>query len=203
MEWNGLAVELLHPGNGRWSCVLDDASVRLSSAEIVGVTGPSGGGKSTLASAIAGLLPESARVRTRSAELTSGREWNRRMRAAWGRDLFVISQDARSTLFPHHTVAWHLRRAADAAKRVAGLKANGPATQRDEDLLAALGFESPQNYLSRRPHELSTGECQRVQWAMAARLRPRWLIADEPFASVDSATATRLAEQLRELAAAG
>src|SRR5207249_4323095 len=109
VEANDLTVELLHPGAGRWRGVLDGATLRLSAGEIVGVTGPSGGGKSTLASALAGLLPESARVRSRSTEMASGREWNRQVCAAYGRELFVISQDARSTLFPHRTVEWHLR----------------------------------------------------------------------------------------------
>lgn len=203
VEANGLSVELLHPGTGTWRGVLDGATVRLSAGEIVGVTGPSGGGKSTLASALAGLLPESARVRSRSTEVTSGREWNRRIRTVLGRDLFVISQDARSTLFPHRTVEWHLRRATSLTNQSVGSASNGCTPQRDDDVLAELGFESPRSYLSRRPHELSTGECQRVQWAMARRLRPHWLIADEPFASVDAAMARRLSEQLRELAGSG
>ena len=43
MNWNDLSVELLHPGTGTRSGVLDGLRVRVSAGEIVGVTGPSGG----------------------------------------------------------------------------------------------------------------------------------------------------------------
>lgn len=210
MRVDDLSVELLNPGTGCHSRVLDGVSMQLSPGELVGVTGPSGGGKSTLASALAGLLPDAARVRVASCQLgsfnlsslrdvLSGQEWSQRTRLGWGASLFLISQDARSTLFPHRTVEWHLRRADAIARR----QQVGQDRWRPEQALEEVGFASPEEYLRRLPSGLSTGECQRVQWVMASRLPIQWLIADEPFASVDEERALHLAGQLREVAATG
>lgn len=205
-----LTVELLNPSTGRHSRVLEGASLHLKTGQVMGVTGPSGSGKSTLASALAGMLPNAARVMLKTCELgafkasnsrevVAGDVWSERVRAGWGTSMFLISQDARSTLFPNRTIEWHLRRADAVARRV-----QPRLTQwRPEQALAEVGFQKPESFLNRLPGSLSTGQCQRVQWAMASRLPIQWLIADEPFASVDDTRAIQLANQIRDFAGQG
>lgn len=195
IEINALSVDLLNPGTGDWSRVLSDVSLTLRAGEVLGLTGPSGGGKSTLGLLLSGLLPDSARVIVPSDKrpALSGREWNRDRQRRDGRELFLIAQDARSTLFPHRTIDWHLRRASQ-------FRAATTTTSRDSaQLLAELGFDDAPAVLRRLPGELSTGQCQRIQWAMTQWMSPRWLIADEPFASVDEELIRNLSRQMVEM----
>lgn len=215
IEINALSVDLLNPGTGNWSRVLSDVSLTLRAGEVLGLTGPSGGGKSTLGLLLSGLLPDSARVSVPGGQgscqaadvpvrqescppvstnlphsFLSGRQWNRDWQRRYGRVLFLIAQDARSTLFPHRTIEWHLRRANQFNT------ATSTASRDPAQLLAELGFDDAPGVLRRLPGELSTGQCQRIQWAMTQWMSPRWLIADEPFASVDDELIRNLSRQM-------
>jgi peptide/nickel transport system ATP-binding protein len=197
----GLSVDVLDAVTGRYKRVLSEIDLNLEAGETLGVTGQSGGGKSTLALTVAGLLPSSARIHATRWTMfgeplvpgndgqplsLSGERLNARIRKIVGGKLFLISQDARSCLIPYRTVAWHLQRARA-----------GASPRELESLLDNLGFDKPAAYLPKLPSELSTGECQRVQFAMATRLPIRCLIADEPFASLDRELAERLTGRLR------
>jgi ABC-type glutathione transport system ATPase component len=205
MGVEGLSVSLWDSASGRRMRVLEDVSLTLQAGESLGVAGRSGGGKSTLGLALAGLLPDSALVEAtrwtlwgadvlRGRSRLSGRQLNRRVRSIAGRRLFLISQDARSTLLPYHQAGWHLGK---SAKNLRSPEAG--------HILQELGFDAPGDYLRRLPSQMSTGECQRIQLAMALQLsarlsspgRPFVLLADEPFASVDGRLVGRLAEHLR------
>jgi len=225
-----LTVELVNPATASFTQILHGISLKLEPGQVLGVTGPSGGGKSTLVSTLAGLLPDSARVSANAFETTawedssgetsgdaesrrtdfggadfgsvdrlSARVWQARLQSKLGSRMFVISQDARSTLFPHRTIAWHLKRADSVASR----QGSPTRSWTPAGALAAVGFNSPEQYLTRLPGQVSTGECQRVQLAMAGRLPLSFLLADEPFASVDPERTQILARQLRQMAAAG
>jgi ABC-type nitrate/sulfonate/bicarbonate transport system ATPase subunit len=61
------------------------------------------------------------------------------------------------------------------------------------DLLDTLGLSS---HLARYPGELSLGLARRVAIARAFAVRPDFLLLDEPFVSLDEATAARLREEL-------
>jgi ABC-type nitrate/sulfonate/bicarbonate transport system ATPase subunit len=64
------------------------------------------------------------------------------------------------------------------------------------DLLDTLGLSA---HLLRYPGELSLGLARRVAIARAFAVRPDFLLLDEPFVSLDEATATRLREELMAL----
>jgi molybdate transport system ATP-binding protein len=148
------------------------------SAPTPGITalfGRSGCGKSTLISLIAGLLrPDSGHVQIGDDVLVAT---DRHLHVdARHRRIGVTFQDAR--LFPHLDVLGNLRY---GARRV-------PKGTREllkfDDVLSLLGLE---NLVTRRPHELSGGEKQRVALGRALLSQPRLLLLDEPLASVDMA----------------
>jgi iron(III) transport system ATP-binding protein len=90
-------------------------------------------------------------------------------------------------LFPHLTVADNV---------VFGLRGvrNGERTRRVRELLALVGLP---DYGRFYPHQLSGGQQQRVALARALAPRPRLLLLDEPFASLDIELREQLAREVR------
>jgi molybdate transport system ATP-binding protein len=147
-------------------------------APVPGITalfGRSGCGKSTAISLIAGLLsPEKGRVKIGDDMLV---DTDTRIDVdARHRRIGVVFQDAR--LFPHLSVQGNLQYGARRVPR--GL----PTPIHLEDVVGLLGLGA---LISRRPHELSGGEKQRVALGRALLSQPRLLLLDEPLASLDQA----------------
>ncbi|MFC2951839.1 ABC transporter ATP-binding protein [Marinicaulis aureus] len=158
------------------------ASLAVEAGEIACLFGPSGCGKTTLLRIAAGLEAlQEGEIRLGGAVLARPEKET----PPEQRPIGFVFQDY--VLFPHLTVekniAFGLKGVADAKARVA-------------EQLAAFGIEA----LSRRfPHELSGGQQQRVALARAVARRPKALLLDEPFASIDVALRRRLREELRRV----
>jgi ABC-type lipoprotein export system ATPase subunit len=168
--------------------VLDGASLRLASAEVLALTGPSGSGKSTLL-ALAGLLR-----RPPPGQVFHDGEDAGAASPAW------VAARRRALRFVFQRP--YLLRSLSVVENVAAgaLAAAGPAARLDDRataLLAGLGLEG---LGARWPEALSGGQQQRVALARALIGAPRLLLADEPTASLDAAAATVVAESLRALA---
>jgi oligopeptide/dipeptide ABC transporter ATP-binding protein len=176
---------------------VDRASFEIAAGETVGIMGESGGGKSTLALAIVGLLPEGAATVTGSVRW-SGRELvgcrERELRRVRGAEVSIIFQEPGLALNPVLTVGRQVAevaRAHRAALRQSPLEAASRA-------LAEVGHE-PERFFHRYPHQLSGGEQQRAVIAQALVCRPRLVIADEPTASLDATVQLEILELLRDL----
>jgi iron(III) transport system ATP-binding protein len=164
--------------------VLNDVSFQVAPGQVAALLGPSGCGKTTLLRCIAGFeKPDAGRIRLND-DIVSG---NGRHVAPEARNVGVVFQDL--ALFPHLTVAGnvafgltHLPRAERTARCGELLERVG---------LAGLG--------ERYPHELSGGQQQRVALARALAPRPRLLLLDEPFSSLDRELRERLAVDVHRL----
>ncbi|MDS4020074.1 MAG: ABC transporter ATP-binding protein [Candidatus Competibacter sp.] len=164
--------------------VIQDLSLRMPCAGIGCLLGPSGCGKTTLLRAIAGFEPvRQGSIRLEGIELS---------RPGWTlpperRRIGMMFQDL--ALFPHLTlvdnVAFGLRdwKAAERRARV-------------RDLLRLVGLEE---YAKRYPHQISGGQQQRVALARALAPRPRLLLLDEPFSSLDVTLREDLAREIRAI----
>lgn len=143
---------------------------------ITALFGPSGGGKSSILSALAGLKPSRGHVRLDGRDISAI--------APHRRGLGLVFQDAR--LFPHLSVRENIAYAwARAPRRLV------PALEdiaRFFDIAAQLG---------RPVGNLSGGEKSRVALARALASAPDFLLLDEPFAALDK---TRRRAFLRVLA---
>jgi ABC-type Fe3+/spermidine/putrescine transport system ATPase subunit len=148
--------------------VLRSVSFTVASGEFLVLLGPNGSGKTTLLRCIAGLeRPSAGTVRLAGVNLEG--------LPPFRRGIGLMFQDP--ALFPHRTVYENIayapllqRRArTDVDREVDGLV----------DLLHLSGFED------RRPDQLSGGERQRVALARTLAARPRLVLLDEPFASID------------------
>ena len=158
------------------------ASLEARPGEILCLFGHSGCGKTTLLRIAAGLEALQAGSVSLDGEVlaAAGRETPPEKRP-----IGFVFQDY--VLFPHLTVE----------KNIAfGLNGDRAAKAQIATQLNAFGIEE----LARRyPHELSGGQQQRVALARAMARRPRALLLDEPFASIDVALRRRLREELRRV----
>jgi peptide/nickel transport system ATP-binding protein len=148
--------------------VLAGVDLAVGAGEVVGLCGPSGGGKSTLGRVLAGhLRPDRGRV--------TGDGATPRPRRSPHPVQLVVQQPERA-MDPRWTVRQVLAATGAGDAAIAAL---------DERLVVPT-------WLDRFPHEISGGELQRVSLARALLARPRYLVADEISASLDAVTQARI-----------
>jgi ABC-type glutathione transport system ATPase component len=160
----------------------------------VALTGPSGTGKTTVAWSILRLLPadcrQSGSIRLEGCELMG--ESVRALRRIRGNTVACIPQQPALSLHP-------LIRVGAQVEDV--LKSHGRFSTRSHedalDLFRRLGLS--EDCFKRYPHQLSGGQLQRAAIARALICRPRLLIADEPFAALDTVTRRETMELFREI----
>ncbi len=187
---------------------LDGVSFDLAAGEALGVLGESGGGKSTLALAILGLLPPAGRVAGGSMHFR-GRRLDR-LEEPWlenirGAQIALIFQEPNLALHP-------LRRVREQIVEVIRAHHRWPrkrCRERSAALLAEVGFTADggpadggpadSGVARAYPHQLSGGQRQRVVIAQALACRPALLIADEPTAALDMTTQARVLALIKDL----
>jgi ABC-type dipeptide/oligopeptide/nickel transport system ATPase component len=170
--------------------VLRNLDLQIRRGEILGLIGQSGSGKSTLALAILGLLGKSAQIEGKidfgGENLRKLRE--REMRSLRGRSLGLVLQSPLSSLNPALKIRTQLREAWRA-------HANGSHEDCDNAVRASLtsvSLPSDDEFLRRRPSQLSVGQAQRVLIAMTIIHRPALLIADEATSALDVITQSEI-----------
>ncbi|MFI0374126.1 ABC transporter ATP-binding protein [Actinomadura sp. 1N219] len=160
---------------------LRDINFVVREGELLSVVGPSGCGKTTLLKCVAGLVrPTSGLVRLFDKPIMGVPE-----------GLAVVFQDYSRSLFPWMRVG----RNVEFPLQAQGL----PKTERRrrvEESLAAVGLADKGRLY---PWQLSGGMQQRVAIARALACRPRVLLMDEPFASVDAQTRAGLEDLTRRV----
>ena len=164
-------------GGGRVHA-LSDVSFDVVSGETLGIVGESGCGKSTLARSLMMLPPPSSGSVTFDGQLLTQKQGEalRELRPR----LQMIFQDPVASLNPRHTVL----EIVSAPLVVNDIGTHDERHTRVLETLAAVGLDADA-VGTRRPHELSGGQCQRVSIARALVLRPALLICDEPVSSLD------------------
>ena len=167
---------------------LEDVSLRVEPGEIVAVLGPSGGGKSTLLRALAGLVPHFHGGRFEGRVEVGGVDTRKGRPAELAGTVATVFQD------PEDQVVM-----TRVANEVAfGLENVGtPPAEIEARLEEALGAVGALHLAGRRTHELSGGELQRVCLASALALRPRLLLVDEPTSQLDADGAEAFLSVLR------
>lgn len=173
--------------------VLDGVSFDLHAGECVGVVGPSGVGKSTLANIILGLdRATSGKVILDGINVHSRR--GRKKNLALRRRIQPVFQNS-TALNPRMTVG-------DTVAEPLKLHRVGDARYRRARVAELLDdVELAVSFIDRRPFELSGGQRQRVAIARALALEPDVLVLDEPFHALDSIAQARLLDLLSALRA--
>lgn len=170
----------VHFGEGKTAVqALSGIDLKVAPGEFVSILGPSGCGKSTIIGALAGFTPvTSGELRVDAERVT-----------APGPERGVVFQQ--HTLFPWKTVAKNVE---------FGLKMRGIGKAERErqarEMLSSMGLSE---FLSHYPHQLSGGMQQRVNLARVLVNRPRVILMDEPFCSLDAQTRLQMQELLLSL----
>ena len=177
--------------------VVNRLNFSISEAEVFGLVGESGCGKSLTALALMGLLPENSfadgELRFKNADLlTIDKESMRRLR---GKEISMIFQEPMTSLNPVLTVGYQI---AEVLTTHMGLSRNS-ATEKVVELLKAVKIPSPEIRLKEYPHQMSGGMRQRIMIAMAIACNPSLLIADEPTTALDVTIEAQILELMRNL----
>jgi len=189
VQWRSLhlnEVSYIHAGSERAG--LSDFSIRIEPGEIVGLSGPSGAGKTTLADLIVGLYSPQAGTICLDENALDGPALG-----AWREALSYVSQDP--FLF-HDSIRRNLLWARPDAS--------------DEDIWAALELADAERLVRNLPGGLdavvgergtllSGGERQRIALARALIRRPTFLLLDEATSAIDLKSEKRILERLRGL----
>ena len=151
--------------------VVEGVSLEVSAGQFVSLVGPSGSGKTSILRAINNLLtPRSGQIELNDTRQSLG---------------FLFQDDA---LLPWRTA----RENVALGLRIRRMSKNAALVEAD-DWLARLGLEG---FGRRYPHELSGGQRKRVAIAQILALKPKLLLMDEPFASLDAIVRTRITQEL-------
>jgi energy-coupling factor transport system ATP-binding protein len=165
--------------------MLKDVSLRVKQGECLGITGPSGAGKTTLCRTMMGIIPSTAR-------LTS-----EQLPHHFRGHVIVLGKDVSATLTNSKQIGMVLQDPENQFLRMSllhelgvGLQFQGlpreEITRRAEEALRWVGLEHLwEGALYRHPSELSGGQKQRVAIASFLALRPQVLILDEPTSDLD------------------
>lgn len=165
---------------------LTDINLHINEGEILAVIGHSGAGKSLLAHAILGLLPENT---TSSGEIIfkNKRLDDQSLKQLRGKEIALLPQQI-SYLDPTAHVKSQIRWAAKRAN----------ASLEVSSRLKAVGLDT--NTATLYPHQLSGGMARRVLMAQATAGGAKLLIADEPTAGLDPDNRDVILDQLRKYA---
>ncbi len=169
---------------------VENISFDIRAGETFALVGESGCGKSTIAKAMAGLVPYTGKIRIAGSEIQNlGRADAKAIR----RDVQMIFQDPMASLDPR-------MRVGDLVAEPLVIHQIGTASEQAERvamLFDRVGLSREQ--MERYPHEFSGGQRQRICIARALALQPKLIIADESVSALDVSVQAKVLELLREL----
>lgn len=169
---------------------LDDVTLSVSPGDFLGIIGPSGAGKTTLASAMSGAIPHHYTGPFFGNVLVDGKD-------TCAVTLTDISQIVGSVL---QDIDTQMVASVVEDEMLFGLENFGvPHSQIEERVIDALETVGIADLRERDIATLSGGQKQKVAIAAILALRPRVLVLDEPTAALDPASSRMVFETLRSI----
>ncbi|MET3510399.1 MULTISPECIES: ATP-binding cassette domain-containing protein [Plantibacter] len=167
---------------------MSGVSFSVAPGETLGLVGESGSGKTTTGSVALGLRrPDSGAVRFQGAPLA------RSMRSRAGR-MQAVLQHPRWALDPRSTVL------SSVLEPVLVHERRTPSTEeRALAMLESVGL--PASFATRRPHQLSGGQLQRVSVARALVTHPAFIVFDEAVSALDVSVQAQILNLIQDLQA--
>ena len=174
---------------------VDGISMCVKPGEIIGIIGESGCGKSTLGKLLIKLEDASS-----GQIFVDGKEINKfykEDRLKFRRDVQMVFQNPFDTFDPRYTIQKILMEVLEIH--------HIGETKEEKNKIIVEGLESvelkpAEDYMDRRPHELSGGQLQRISILRAMLLKPKILISDEPVSMLDVSVRADVIRMLQNLA---
>ena len=164
---------------------IDNVSLTIKEkGEIVCLLGPSGVGKTTILRTIAGLQDLKSGEINLKGKTISSENFNLEPEK---RNIAMCFQD--NSLFPHFNVLENINIGAQR-------KNSSKFNYSDKDLIKILYLEDLQE---KYPHQISSGEAQRVSLARSLLSKPDLLLLDEPFANIDTSLKEELQKKIKDI----
>ncbi|MCW6510165.1 ABC transporter ATP-binding protein [Lichenifustis flavocetrariae] len=193
----GLHVSFRHPVDPPTEA-LRGIDLTIERGEMVGLVGESGAGKTTLARAIMGLVPQPGRIDAGTISFRGqvmADLGDDALRAIRGRNLAMVIPNPRSELNPVLTVGEQI---GNVVRHHLGL-GRSAARAAALDMLKAVSIPDPARRLDAYPHELSGGMAQRVVIAIALACSPAFVISDDATSGLDVTVQAQILDLLRTL----
>ncbi len=167
---------------------VNNVSLNFKAGEFAAIVGPSGSGKSTLLNMLGGLdEPTDGKILIDNTDLSQLKS----------SDLIKFRMLNIGFVFQSYNLIPVLT-AKENVEFIMHLQ-NRPKKEREErtmELLSAVGLKGRENS---RPSKLSGGQQQRVAVARALASKPKFVLADEPTANLDSKSTENLLEIMEDL----
>ncbi|TVR76457.1 MAG: ABC transporter ATP-binding protein [Sphaerobacteraceae bacterium] len=171
---------------------VDGVSFEIGERETLALVGESGCGKTTLSSAIVGLLDD-----VDGGMLLNGDSLQpnvKRRSKDQRQELQIVFQNPDSSLNPAHTIFEIISR---PLKLFRGEEVKGRVQEEVTSILESVNLH--ESYLWRHPSQLSGGEKQRVGIARALAANPKVIICDEPVSALDVSVQATVLNLLKRL----
>lgn len=178
----------IYEGKNFKQIALNDVTLAFRNNEFVSILGPSGSGKTTLLNIIGGLdkyTYGNLIIDGVSTRKYKERDWNNYRSKKVG---FIFQS---YNLINHQTVLSNVL----LSLNIAG-KPKKESIKLAKKVLKDVGLE---NYIKKKPKELSGGQMQRVAIARALVANPDIILCDEPTGALDSQTSIQIMELLKEI----
>jgi peptide/nickel transport system ATP-binding protein len=177
--------------------IVSGLSFDIKEAEVFGLVGESGCGKSITALSILDILPQNAyatgNILFKGKNLLDLSEED--IRKIRGKDISIIFQEPMTSLNPVMKIGYQIAEVLTAHFDISKKE----ALNQSIELLKAVKIPAPEQRIKDYPHQLSGGMRQRVMIAMAIACNPSLLIADEPTTALDVTIQAQILELLQSL----
>lgn len=178
----------IYEGKNFKQIALNDVTLAFRNNEFVSILGPSGSGKTTLLNIIGGLdkyTYGNLIIDGVSTRKYKERDWNNYRSKKVG---FIFQS---YNLINHQTVLSNVL----LSLNIVG-KPKKESIKLAKKVLKDVGLE---NYIKKKPKELSGGQMQRVAIARALVTNPDIILCDEPTGALDSQTSIQIMELIKEI----
>ncbi|MGL4850392.1 MAG: ATP-binding cassette domain-containing protein [Clostridium sp.] len=180
-------------GKKEWIKAVDDVSLEVNEGEILSVVGESGSGKSTLGRAIIGINREGTGDIVYLGKPIGKKRSSREERKIIAETMQIIFQDTTSSL----NSRMKIKDIIGEPLKIQGKKNKKEIEEKIKEVIYKVGLD--ETYLESYPYEYSGGQRQRISIARALTMDPKFIIADEPIASLDVSMQAQIVNLFKKL----